>query len=382
MRPALLLLGLHAGDLGRVGERSGEGDVLPPSALHLVSYDRVVRVEKMGVGVNTVCIDVVATICFVAAVITINSDLHFSNSGNNIHWQLGVECHRQSVSPGRDNLLAWYESPGSRRTILFDVHQDTVPTDGMTISPFEPMIAGGPPVRPRLVRREGEHGRDALGVRPAGARAAGGLRICAPGLHSGRGIHPHRLLPPGRHPAMGPSWRSSPSRPCSTWSTVTRGRCGGRSGPEGSPAIARRRITGVNAIYRMGRVLQALESYAGDARPIVAAPDPRAAEPVGRSDRGGPERQHRPRLVRDRGRPPTHPRRGRRRGASRTVKVLLSRLPGGDRGDRFRSALGAHAGPAPRAGRWLEPLADADRHGHRPTARGPRASPSAPTPGP
>ena len=33
--------------------------------------------------------------------------------------------------------------PGSRRTLLFDVHQDTVPTDGMTIAPFEPRVEGG-----------------------------------------------------------------------------------------------------------------------------------------------------------------------------------------------------------------------------------------------
>jgi acetylornithine deacetylase/succinyl-diaminopimelate desuccinylase-like protein len=54
-----------------------------------------------------------------------------------------VPFRRQTVSPGRDNLLARFESPGSRRTILFDVHQDTVPTDGMTIPPFEPRIDGG-----------------------------------------------------------------------------------------------------------------------------------------------------------------------------------------------------------------------------------------------
>ena len=36
-----------------------------------------------------------------------------------------------------------FESPGSRRTLLFDVHQDTVPTDGMTIDPFRPRIEDG-----------------------------------------------------------------------------------------------------------------------------------------------------------------------------------------------------------------------------------------------
>jgi acetylornithine deacetylase/succinyl-diaminopimelate desuccinylase-like protein len=57
--------------------------------------------------------------------------------------ELGVRYERHPVAPGRDNLLAWYEAPGARRTILWDVHQDTVPADGMTIPPFVPAIAGG-----------------------------------------------------------------------------------------------------------------------------------------------------------------------------------------------------------------------------------------------
>jgi acetylornithine deacetylase len=52
----------------------------------------------------------------------------------------GVACERQNVAPGRDNLLARYDSPGARRTILFDAHQDTVPTDGMAIDPFRPVV--------------------------------------------------------------------------------------------------------------------------------------------------------------------------------------------------------------------------------------------------
>ncbi len=50
--------------------------------------------------------------------------------------ELGVRCERKPVLPGRDNLLAWYDAPGQRRRILWDVHQDTVPADGMTVAPF------------------------------------------------------------------------------------------------------------------------------------------------------------------------------------------------------------------------------------------------------
>jgi acetylornithine deacetylase len=54
-----------------------------------------------------------------------------------------IRFERRHVSPGRDNVLAWYQAPGATRTILFDAHQDTVPTDAMTIAPFVPEIADG-----------------------------------------------------------------------------------------------------------------------------------------------------------------------------------------------------------------------------------------------
>lgn len=56
---------------------------------------------------------------------------------------LGVPYERQTVSPGRDNLVARYDAPKGRRTVLFDAHQDTVPTDAMTIPPFTPEIREG-----------------------------------------------------------------------------------------------------------------------------------------------------------------------------------------------------------------------------------------------
>lgn len=56
---------------------------------------------------------------------------------------LGVPYERRTISPGRDNLLARYDSPRGRKTVLFDAHQDTVPTDGMTIPPFTPEIREG-----------------------------------------------------------------------------------------------------------------------------------------------------------------------------------------------------------------------------------------------
>ncbi len=56
---------------------------------------------------------------------------------------LGVRWARQPVAPKRDNILAWFEPPGGRRTLILEVHQDTVPTDGMTIDPFGARIEDG-----------------------------------------------------------------------------------------------------------------------------------------------------------------------------------------------------------------------------------------------
>ena len=56
----------------------------------------------------------------------------------------GLPWVRQSVSPGRDNVLARLEATvPSAPTVLWDAHQDTVPVDGMTIDPFLPLVRDG-----------------------------------------------------------------------------------------------------------------------------------------------------------------------------------------------------------------------------------------------
>jgi acetylornithine deacetylase len=49
---------------------------------------------------------------------------------------LGVRFERQPLQPLRENIVAVYDPPGAARTIVFEAHQDTVPTDNMTIDPF------------------------------------------------------------------------------------------------------------------------------------------------------------------------------------------------------------------------------------------------------
>lgn len=57
--------------------------------------------------------------------------------------ELGVPHEVDEIRPGRANVVARYDAPGARRALLFDVHQDTVPIDGMTIPPFIPTVENG-----------------------------------------------------------------------------------------------------------------------------------------------------------------------------------------------------------------------------------------------
>ena len=56
----------------------------------------------------------------------------------------GVPWVRQSVAPGRDNVVARLAATvPDAPTILWDAHQDTVPAEGMTIEPFTPLVRDG-----------------------------------------------------------------------------------------------------------------------------------------------------------------------------------------------------------------------------------------------
>jgi acetylornithine deacetylase len=56
---------------------------------------------------------------------------------------LGVRHERQPIAPKRDNIVAFWEPPDASSTLIWEVHQDTVPVDGMTIDPFGAVITDG-----------------------------------------------------------------------------------------------------------------------------------------------------------------------------------------------------------------------------------------------
>jgi acetylornithine deacetylase len=189
---------------------------------------------------------------------------------------LGVSCERQTAAPGRDNIVARWEPPGARRTLLLEAHQDTVPPDNMTIDPFAAKVEGG-----RL------YGRGACDVkggmtamlaaftrlvreRPAGANRVvlactvdeeftfmGVTRLVQSGIKADLAVvaEPTKLAIVHAHKGAVRWHLSVPGRACHS------------SSPE----------QGVNAIYRMARVLGGIERYAERLRasrsdPILGPP--------------------------------------------------------------------------------------------------------------
>jgi acetylornithine deacetylase len=204
---------------------------------------------------------------------------------------LGVRCERQPVAPMRDNILAWTDAPQAASTWMFEAHQDTVPTDNMTIEPFAARIENG-----RL------YGRGACDIKggmaamlaafarlardkPQGAarvvmactvdeeftfrgvqRLAGSdLRVRFAGLAGAVVAEPTQLHIVDAH------------KGAVRWDLVTAGRSCHSSRPE----------LGINAIYRMAALLPILERYAEELR--ASRSDPRLGPPtlsVGRIEGG------------------------------------------------------------------------------------------------
>jgi acetylornithine deacetylase len=175
---------------------------------------------------------------------------------------LGVAYERQPVAPRRDNILARYDPPTPPPvTLVLEVHQDTVPTDAMTIDPFGGAVAGG-----RLSGRgscDVKAGMAAMLAafarlvqeRPAGSAAVvlacsvdeehtflGVQEMVRRGLKADLAVvaEPTNLKIVRAHKGV------------TRWDVRTTGRACHSSRPD----------QGVNAIYRMGRLLTAVERYA------------------------------------------------------------------------------------------------------------------------
>lgn len=189
---------------------------------------------------------------------------------------LSLELRRQPVAAGRDNLLATYHAPQPAKHILLEVHQDTVPTEGMVIPPFAATIEGnriygrgacdnkGPMTAMLLALRR------LVRERPA-TSASVTLALTVDEEHTFLGAQ--ELV---RRPlAVDGAIVAEPTdldlvishKGVVRWDIVTPGKACHSSAPN----------RGVNAIYRMARVLQALEKHAASlsrrpADPLLGPP--------------------------------------------------------------------------------------------------------------
>jgi acetylornithine deacetylase len=199
---------------------------------------------------------------------------------------IGVPCERQTIAPQRANVIARFESPEARRTLVFEAHQDTVPTDNMTVEPFGARVEDG--------RLYGRGACDIKGgmaamlaafarvVREKPAGACNLVMACSVDEeHTFLGVQ--EMVRRGLKADMAVVAEPTSLRVVKAhkgvcrWQMTTAGRSCHSSTPE----------LGVNAIYRMSRLLVAIERYAAELR--ASRSDPLLGPPtlsVGRIEGG------------------------------------------------------------------------------------------------
>lgn len=186
--------------------------------------------------------------------------------------RIGLKTFRQPVSPGRENLIARLDGENNDRLLLLDAHQDTVSVEGMTVDPFRPL------------ERDGKlYGRGACDVKGGMAAIIAAVARLAEERPSPRPTIVVSCTVNEEHGFSGAErltdlWKESggeaiPRRPDAAVAAeptgldvvvahkgVIRWRCRthGRAGHSSRP------IAADNAIYRMARVVAAIERYADD----------------------------------------------------------------------------------------------------------------------
>lgn len=201
----------------------------------------------------------------------------------------GLPFIRQTVHPMRDNIVAWTAAgrsvPEEAPVILWEVHQDTVPVDGMTIDPFGAQTRDG-----RI------YGRGACDVKGGMAAMLFALRRLNRGGATGM---PMVVLACTVNEEFGFTgatalcelWRQGGPWPSGTGPDVAivaeptdanvvvahKGVLRWRCHTRGRAAHSSRPHLGENAIYGMSHVVQALERYDREVAPQIA-PHPRCGQ--------------------------------------------------------------------------------------------------------
>ncbi len=198
--------------------------------------------------------------------------------------RLNLPWMRQTVEPKRDNIVARFDGSlapdAGGKVVLFEAHQDTVPVDGMTIDPWRPTVHDG-----RI------YGRGACDIKGGMSAMLGALaRLVEEKPQSGPTVvmactvneeHGYSgaqaltrlwtaaggdsIIP--RMPDMAVIAEPTNLDVVVAHKGAVRWRCHthGRAAHSSQPQL------GDNAIYKMARVLSALESYARDVPASLSA---------------------------------------------------------------------------------------------------------------
>jgi acetylornithine deacetylase/succinyl-diaminopimelate desuccinylase family protein len=182
----------------------------------------------------------------------------------------GIDAEVSEVSPGRPNVTATLDA-GREQTLLLEAHLDTVHADTMEIPPFDPVVRDGNlfgrgacdtkaslAVFIRALCAFAESGQRPrynillAAVADEEYRFTGAKHLAAKGLRADFGIagEPTRLQIVRAHKGV------------TRWRILTEGKAAHSAYPE----------RGANAIYRMGHVLERLESYANGLQKLTPHP--------------------------------------------------------------------------------------------------------------
>jgi len=193
----------------------------------------------------------------------------------------GLRWQRDTVEPQRDNIVARLDGvvPPEQggKVILFEAHQDTVPVDGMTIEPWNPVVRDGRlygrgscDIKGGMTAMLGAFARLAE-ERPAGMPTvlmactvneehgySGAVRLTEMWAAGAKSIIPKR---PDAAVVAEPTSLNVvvAHKGALRWKCKTHGRAGHSSQPH----------LGDNALYRMAKVLSALETYQHEILPTM-----------------------------------------------------------------------------------------------------------------
>ena len=188
--------------------------------------------------------------------------------------KLGLPWARQEVAPGRDNFFSRLDGDPSC-VLLLEAHQDTVPVDGMTIPPFEPTVHDG--------RLYGRGACDVKGGMTAMIGAIARLKAERPNglptiVFAGSVNEEHGY---DGAAAFDRYWKDTglvPRKPdlavvaeptALNVVVAHKGQVRWRAHTSGIAVHSAQPERGVNAIYRMSRVIQSIERWANDVAPTL-----------------------------------------------------------------------------------------------------------------